>query len=56
MASDGKARAAMHSDGELLWKFPGAPQALRVLCERWFHAEGGWWWGTLVEACWAKES
>ena len=30
-----------------LWKLPGAPQALRVLCEWWFHAEGGWWWGTL---------
>ena len=33
--------------GELLWKLPGPPQALRVLCERWFHAEGGWWWGAL---------
>ena len=47
MASDGKDRAAMHSGGELLWKLPGPPQALRVLCELWFHAEGGWWWGTL---------
>ena len=39
--------------GKFLWKLPGPPQALRVPCERWFHAEGGQWWGTLVEVFWA---